>query len=48
MIKQHLNLKLIQKLSPHQIQLMRLIQLSTLELEEKVELEIGENPALTF
>ena len=46
MIKQHLNLKLNQKLSPQQIQLMRLIQLSTLELEQKVQLEIGENPAL--
>ena len=45
MIKQHLNLKLNQKLSPQQIQLMRLIQLSTLELEQKVQLEIGENPA---
>ena len=46
MIKQHLNLKLNQRLSPQQIQLMRLIQLSTLELEQKVQLEIGENPAL--
>ena len=46
MIKQHLNLKLNQKLSPQQIQLMRLIQLSTLELEQKVQSEIGENPAL--
>ena len=46
MIKQHLNLKLNQKLSPQQIQLMRLIQLSTIELEQKVQLEIGENPAL--
>ncbi len=46
MIKQNLNLKLNQKLSPQQIQLMRLIQLSTLELEQKIQLEIGENPAL--
>ncbi|MAD11505.1 MAG: RNA polymerase sigma-54 factor [Flavobacteriaceae bacterium] len=46
MLKQHLNLKLSQKLSPQQIQLMKLIQLSTLELEQKIQNEIGENPAL--
>ena len=46
MLKQHLHLKLSQKLSPQQIQLMKMIQLSTLELEQKIEAEIGENPAL--
>ena len=46
MIKQQLQLKLAQKLSPQQIQLMKLIQLSTQELEQKIQAEIGENPAL--
>ena len=46
MIKQQLQLKLSQKLSPQQIQLMKLIQLSTQELEQKIQSEIGENPAL--
>ncbi len=46
MLKQQLNLKLSQKLSPQQIQLMKLIQLSTLELEQKIQNEIGDNPAL--
>ena len=46
MIKQQLQLKLAQKLSPQQIQLMKLIQLSTQELEQKIQSEIGENPAL--
>jgi len=46
MLKQQLHLKLSQKLSPQQIQLMKMIQLSTLELEQKIESEIGENPAL--
>ena len=46
MLKQQLNLKLSQKLSPQQIQLMKMIQLSTLDLEQKIEAEMGENPAL--
>ena len=46
MLKQQLQIKLSQKLSPQQIQLMKMIQLSTLELEQKIETEIGENPAL--
>tara|TARA_B100001142_G_scaffold323511_1_gene373704 strand:+ start:1144 stop:2586 length:1443 start_codon:yes stop_codon:yes gene_type:complete len=46
MLKQQLHLKLSQKLSPQQIQLMKMIQLSTLDLEQKIEAEIGENPAL--
>ena len=46
MLKQNLKLKLSQKLSPQQIQLMKLIQLSTLDLEQKIQSEIGENPAL--
>ena len=46
MLKQQLNIKLSQKLSPQQIQLMKMIQLSTLEFEQKIQGEIGENPAL--
>ena len=46
MLNQKLQLKLSQKLSPQQIQLMKLIQLTTAELEQKVKNEIEENPAL--
>ena len=46
MLKQNLQIKLSQKLSPQQIQLMKMIQLPTLELEQKIESEIAENPAL--
>ena len=46
MLKQNLQLKLSQKLSPQQIKLMKLIQLSTLDLEQKIQSEIAENPAL--
>ena len=46
MLKQQLQTKLSQKLSPQQIQLMKLIQLSTLDLEQRIQSEIGENPAL--
>jgi len=46
MLKQNLNLKLGQKLAPQQIQLMKLIQLHTLEFQEELERELEENPAL--
>jgi RNA polymerase sigma-54 factor len=46
MLKQSLNLKLLQKLSPQQIQLMKLIQLPTQAFEQKLEEELEENPAL--
>jgi len=45
-MRQIQHLKLEQKLSPQQIQLMKLIQLPTQELEERLEQEIQENPAL--
>ena len=48
MLNQKLQLKLSQKLSPQQIQLMKLIQLTTAELEQKIKNEIEENPALEF
>ena len=46
MLKQQLNYKLSQKLSPQQIQLMKLIQLPTQAFEQRISQEIEENPAL--
>ena len=46
MLKQQLRQQLQQKLSPQQIQLIRLLELPTIELEEKVKHELEENPAL--
>lgn len=46
MLKQQLNLKLSQKLSPQQIQLMKLIQLPTQAFEQRIKQELEENPAL--
>ena len=46
MLKQSLNLKLSQKLSPQQIQLMKLLQVPTMELEQRVKEELEDNPAL--
>lgn len=46
MLKQNLQLKLSQKLSPQQIQLMKLIQLPTLAFEQRLKEELVENPAL--
>ncbi len=46
MLKQNLQQKLLQKLTPQQIQLMKLIQLPTIEFEQRIKTEIEENPAL--
>jgi len=46
MLRQSLNFKLSQKLSPQQIQLMKLIQLPTQAFEQRVKSEMEENPAL--
>lgn len=46
MLKQQLNLKLLQKLSPQQIQLMKMIQLPTQAFEQRIAQELEENPAL--
>jgi len=46
MLKQELNLKLQQKLSPQQIQLMKLVQLPTIAFEQRIKQELEENPAL--
>ncbi|MCH2234784.1 MAG: RNA polymerase factor sigma-54 [Crocinitomicaceae bacterium] len=46
MLKQSLSQKMLQKLSPQQIQLMKLLQVPTMELEQRIKEEIEENPAL--
>lgn len=46
MLRQHLQQKLQQKLSPQQIQLIRLLELPAIELEERIKHELEENPAL--
>ena len=45
-LKQIISTKLEQRLSPQQIQLMKLLQVPTLELEQRIKQEIEENPAL--
>ncbi|MDL2261892.1 RNA polymerase factor sigma-54 [Bacteroidales bacterium OttesenSCG-928-I21] len=46
MLKQNLQQKLLQKLSPQQIQVIKLLELPTLELEQRIKKELEENPAL--
>lgn len=46
MLHQGLQQKLLQKLSPQQIQLMKLLQVPTAHLEERIKEELEENPAL--
>lgn len=46
MLKQSLHQKLLQKLAPHQIQLMKMIQLPVTQLEQRIKEELEENPAL--
>ena len=46
MLKQYLNFKLSQKLSPQQIQLMKLIQLPTQAFEVRIKQKLEENLAL--
>ncbi len=46
MLRQSLQQKLLQKLSPQQIQLMKMLQLPTLALEDRIKEELEENPAL--
>jgi len=45
-LKQTLSFKLQQKLSPQQIQLMKLLQLPTVALEQRIKEEMESNPAL--
>ncbi len=46
MLKQSLQQKLLQRLSPQQIQLMKLLQLPAIALEQRIKEEIELNPAL--
>ena len=46
MLKQNLSQKQIQKLSPQQIQLMKLLQVPTVMLEQRIQEELEANPAL--
>ncbi|HRR49330.1 MAG TPA: RNA polymerase factor sigma-54 [Bacteroidales bacterium] len=46
MLKQGLQQKLVQKLSPLQIQTIKLLELPTLELEQRIKKELEENPVL--
>ena len=45
-LSQNLQQKLLQKLSPQQIQLMKLLHVPTANLEERIKEELEENPAL--
>jgi RNA polymerase sigma-54 factor len=46
MLRQSLQQKLQQKLSPAQIQVIKMLEVPTLELEERIRQELEENPAL--
>lgn len=46
MLKQSLSQRLLQKLSPQQIQLIKLLELPALQLEQRIKKEIEENPVL--
>lgn len=46
MLRQRLEQKLLQKLSPQQIQLMKLLQVPSIAMEQRIKQEIEENPAL--
>ena len=46
MLTQKLQQKLLQKLSPQQIQMIKLLEVPTLQIEERIKKELEENPAL--
>ena len=46
MLKQRLQQKLLQKLSPQQIQLIKLLEVPTMQLEQRIKKELEENPIL--
>src|SRR5450759_2859446 len=46
MLNQRLQQKLLQKLSPQQIQMIKLLEVPTLQIEERIKQELEENPAL--
>src|SRR4030095_14293621 len=47
-LSQGLQQKLLQRLSPQQIQIMKLLQVPTANLEERIKEELEENPALEY
>jgi RNA polymerase sigma-54 factor len=46
MLKQKLHQKLLQKLSPQQIQMIKLLEIPTMQLEQRIKKELEENPLL--
>ncbi|MFN8240037.1 MAG: RNA polymerase factor sigma-54 [Bacteroidales bacterium] len=46
MLKQRLQQKLLQKLSPQQIQMIKLLEVPTMQIEQRIKKELEENPAL--
>jgi RNA polymerase sigma-54 factor len=46
MLRQRLQQKLLQKLSPQQIQMIKLLEIPTMQLEQRIKAEIEDNPAL--
>jgi len=46
MLKQRLQQKLIQKLSPQQIQMIKLLEIPAIQLEQRIKKELEENPLL--
>ena len=46
MLKQRLQQKLLQKLSPQQIQMIKLLEIPAIQLEQRIKKEIEENPVL--
>ena len=48
MLKQSLQQKLLQKLSPLQIQVIKLLEIPTAQLEQRIKEELEENPVLEY
>lgn len=46
MLKQKLQQKLLQKLSPQQIQMIKLLEVPTIQLEQRIKKELEDNPVL--
>lgn len=46
MLKQRLQQKLLQKLSPQQIQMIKLLEVPAIQMEQRIKKELEENPAL--
>ena len=46
MLDQKLQQKLLQKLSPQQIQMIKLLEVPAMQMEERIKKELEENPAL--